>query len=172
MKQFEEQGVCVKFCFKLGKTFVNFWNKLTGRNAWVVRNATSSLSVSKRVNHRSGRRSTSTDDRLVEKVRKVIRGNRRLTVREVTEEVSISAGSCYAILTSKTSDAPPQCKICPSLADWREKENQVSISHDMLTNTDADENFLENRLGSNQLFSIPHIENHFERTSFPRHWRG
>ena len=39
---------------------------------------------------RSGRPSTSKTDDSVAKVREVIRSNRRLTVREVVEEVSIS----------------------------------------------------------------------------------
>ena len=55
----------------------------------------SGLSVSKRVEHhpRRGQSSTSTDDFHVEKVREVIRGNHRLTVREVAKEVDISGHS-------------------------------------------------------------------------------
>jgi transposase len=41
-------------------------------------------------NPRSGRPSTSKTDDNVAKVREIIRSNRRLTVREVAEEVSIS----------------------------------------------------------------------------------
>jgi len=44
---------------------------------------------------RPGRRSTSTNDDHVEKVRAVIRGNHRLTVREVADEVDFSMGSCH-----------------------------------------------------------------------------
>ena len=47
---------------------------------------------------RPGRHSTSTDDDHVERVRVVIRGNRRLTVREVANEVGISIGSFHQIL--------------------------------------------------------------------------
>ena len=47
------------------------------------------------------RTSTSTDDDHVQRVRAVIRGNRRLTVREVVNEVGISIGSCHQILTEK-----------------------------------------------------------------------
>ena len=43
---------------------------------------------------RSGRPSTSKTDDNVAKVREVIRSNRRLTVREVAEEVSISKKQC------------------------------------------------------------------------------
>ena len=41
---------------------------------------------------RPGRRSTSTNDDHVERVRAVIRGNRRLTVREVADDVGTSIG--------------------------------------------------------------------------------
>jgi hypothetical protein len=43
---------------------------------------------------RPGRSSTSTNDDHVERVRAVIRGNRRLTVRGVADEVGIITGSC------------------------------------------------------------------------------
>ena len=41
------------------------------------------------------------DDDDVEKVLAVIRQNRRLTVREVAEEVGICKSSCHLILTDK-----------------------------------------------------------------------
>ena len=44
---------------------------------------------------RSGRPSTSKTDDNVAKFREVIRSNRRLTVREVAEEVSISETACH-----------------------------------------------------------------------------
>ena len=47
----------------------------------------------------SGRPSSSTGDDHIEKVRSVIRENRRLTVREVSEEVGICKSSCHTILT-------------------------------------------------------------------------
>jgi len=47
---------------------------------------------------RSGQPSTSKTDN-VAKVREVIHSNRRLTVREVAEEVSISKTACREILT-------------------------------------------------------------------------
>ena len=50
---------------------------------------------------RPGRPSTSTDDDHVDRVRSVIRGNRRLTVREVANEVGISIGSRHQILIEK-----------------------------------------------------------------------
>ena len=50
---------------------------------------------------KSGRPSTSMDDEHVEKVLALILQNRRLTVREVAEEVGICKSSCHQILTDK-----------------------------------------------------------------------
>ena len=49
---------------------------------------------------RSGRPSTSTTDENINKVKKIILANRRITVREVAEDLNISIGSCHSILTN------------------------------------------------------------------------
>jgi len=66
---------------------------------------------------RPGRPSTSTNDDHVERFHAVIRGNRRLTVREVADEVGNSIRSCHQIFTEKTSDASRQCKIRAAFVD-------------------------------------------------------
>ena len=53
----------------------------------------------------SGLPSTSQADDNVAKVREVIRSNRRLTVREVAEEASISKTVCHEILTENLCQA-------------------------------------------------------------------
>ena len=81
----------------------------------------SGLSVLKRArmsvdeDPRPGRPSTSTDDDHVQRVRAVIRRNRRLTVREVANEVGISIGSCHQILTEKLQMrrvSANSCRVC------------------------------------------------------------
>ena len=51
--------------------------------------------MSFREDPRPRRPSTSTNGDHVNRVRPVIRGNRRLTVREVGDEMGISIGSCH-----------------------------------------------------------------------------
>jgi len=66
---------------------------------------------------KSGRPSTSMDDDHVDKVLAVIRQNRRLTVREVAEEVGVCKSSCHLILTENGRCVVlPQnlCRVC-----WR-----------------------------------------------------
>jgi len=60
---------------------------------WFKRFKEGRMSVSE--GPRPGRPSTSTNDNHFERVRAVIRGNRRLTVREVADEVGISIGPCH-----------------------------------------------------------------------------
>ncbi|VEN44849.1 unnamed protein product [Callosobruchus maculatus] len=49
---------------------------------------------------RAGRPSTPTTDENIDKVMKIVLANRRITVREVAEDLNISIGSCNSILTN------------------------------------------------------------------------
>ena len=94
MKELEEQCVCVKFCSKLGKNFTETFqllNQAYGEDCvsrtqcyeWFRRFKEGRMSVGE--DPRPGRPSTPTNDDHVERVRAVIRGNRRLTVREIAD---------------------------------------------------------------------------------------
>jgi len=62
---------------------------------------------------RSGRSSTSTDDIHIDAVHDLILQNRRLTIREIAEDVGISFGSCQAILTEKLNMHRVAAKFVP-----------------------------------------------------------
>jgi len=124
MKDPEEQRVCVKFCFKLGKSFTETFHMLqqaygedclsrTQCHEWYQRFKSGRTSVED--DPKSGRPSTSMDDDRVEKVLAVIRQNRRLTVREVAEEVGICRSSCHLIFDRQTADASCCRKCVPRL---------------------------------------------------------
>jgi hypothetical protein len=99
--------VCVclcNFCCKCGKNFTESFkllNQAYGEDCmsrkqcceWCTSFKDGRISVGE--DPRPGRSSTSTDGDHVERIRAVIRGNRRLTVREVADEVGISVGSCH-----------------------------------------------------------------------------
>jgi len=72
---------------------------------------------------RPGRSSTSTNDDNVKRVR----GNRRVTVREVADEVGISIGSCHQILTEKLQMRRVSAEFVPLLMTDDQKENRVEI---------------------------------------------
>jgi histone-lysine N-methyltransferase SETMAR len=92
---------------------------------------------------RSGRPSTSTDDQQVAQVISVIRSNRRLTVREVTEECDISLGSCNSILTEKLGMHRVATKFVPHLLADEQIQQRVAISQELLDQANSDENFLK-----------------------------
>jgi len=93
---------------------------------------------------KSGRPSTSMDDDHVEKVLALIRQNRRLTVREVAEEVGICKSSCHQILTDKLKMRRVAAKFVPRLLTDAQKENRVTVSQELFDRSNADENFLKN----------------------------
>jgi len=93
---------------------------------------------------RPGRPSTSINDDHVERVRAVIRGNRRLTVREVADEMGISIGSCHQIFIEKLQMSRVSAKFVPRLLTDDQKENRVEISQELLANPNGNENFLKN----------------------------
>ena len=75
-------------------------------------------------------------------MRSVIRENRRLTVREVSEEVGICKSSCHTILTDKLKMHRVAAKFVPRLLTEEQKQNRVTVSQDLLDRSNTDENFL------------------------------
>ena len=74
----------------------------------------------------------------------MIRGNSRLTVREVADEVGIRVGYCHQIVTEKIQMRRVSAKFVPRLLTDDQKENRVEISQELLTNANGNENFLKN----------------------------
>jgi len=153
MKELEEQGVCVNVCCKRGKNFTETFqllNQSYGENCmsrtqcceWCKHFKEGRMSVG--VDPRPGRASTSTNDDHVERVRAVIRGNPRLSVREVADEVGISIGSCHQMFTAKLQMCRVSAKFVPLLLTDDQKENRVDISQELLANANGNENFLKN----------------------------
>jgi len=67
----------------------------------------------------------------------VIRGNRRLTVREVADEVDISIGSCHQNLTENFQMFRVSLKFVPRLLTDDQKENRVEMSQELLANVNG-----------------------------------
>jgi len=72
----------------------------------------------------------------------VIRGNRRLTVREVADELAISIGSCRQIFTEKIQMRRVSAKFVPRLLADDRKQNRVEISQELLANANGMKTFL------------------------------
>ena len=93
---------------------------------------------------RPGRPSTSTNDDHVERVPAVIRGNRRLTVREVADVVGISIGSFHHFFTEKLQMRRVSAKFLPRLLTDDQKENRVEFGQELLANANGNGNSLKN----------------------------
>ena len=124
MKDLEEQRVCAKFCFKLGKTFTETFQMLqeaygddcvSHRQCHKWYQCFKSGRTSIEDDPKCGRPSTSMDDNHVEKVLAVIRENHHLIVREVAEEVGICKCPCHLILTDKLKMHRVAAKFVPHL---------------------------------------------------------
>jgi hypothetical protein len=143
MKDLEEQHVCIKFCFKLAKTFTETFQMLkqaygedclsrTQCYEWYQHFKSGRTSTED--DPKPGRLSTSMNDDLVEKVRTVI--------REVSEEVGISKSSCHTILTKKLEMHHVAAKFVPRLLTDEQKANCVTVSQELFDHSNAGENFL------------------------------
>ena len=152
MCDFLEQRCNVKFCVKLGKTFTETFQLLKqaygddalGRTQcyeWFSRFKSGRQSIED--DPRPGRPSTSTDDSHVQKINDLVRANRRLTVREIAEEVSISTGSCHEILTEKFNLHRVAAKFVPRLMTEQQKENRVDVCRQLLERANDDETFMQ-----------------------------
>jgi len=84
----------------------------------------------------------STDDAHIDAVRDLILQNRRLTIREIAEDVGISFGSCQAILTEKLNMHRVTVKFMHRVLTEDQKANRVNISQELLDRVSVDENFL------------------------------
>ena len=108
-----------------------------------------------------GRPSTSMDDDHFEKMLTLIRQNRRLTVREVAEEIGICKSSCHQILTDKLKMRPCCRKICTASYERRAPYPWI---FDEAWNDCCSSGALLSRFDLCGLFPIPTVEILTERS--------
>ena len=129
MKDFREQHACMKFCFKIGKTATECYEMLKtafGEQAmcrsqtfqWFSRFKKGIISTDD--NERSFRPVSSSTPEMIERVRQIIREDRRLTIDEVSMLVGISHGTCHKILT-RFEDATCRIKVRAQTPECRPK---------------------------------------------------
>ena len=108
MADFLEKSACFKFCFKLGKNATECYEMLEtalgeqamGRSQtfqWFSRFKAGGFSTDD--DERSGRPVSSSTPEIIERVRQIIREDRRRTIDEVSMLVGISHGACNKNLT-------------------------------------------------------------------------
>ncbi|KYN13102.1 hypothetical protein ALC57_14709, partial [Trachymyrmex cornetzi] len=83
---------------------------------------------------RSGHPSTSKTDENVQEVKEIVLKNRRITIREIADDLNISFGSCQSILTDVLGMTRVSAKFVPKLLNFDQKqlwkENSWILHHD------------------------------------------
>ncbi|UYV85018.1 hypothetical protein LAZ67_X004290 [Cordylochernes scorpioides] len=92
---------------------------------------------------RAGRPSTSTTDEKINEVEKMILANRRITVREVAEDLNISIGSCQSIFINDLGMRRVAAKFVPKLLNCDQKQHRMNIANEMLDSVRNDPNLLQ-----------------------------
>ena len=82
---------------------------------------------------RPGRPSTSITDENVEKVKEMVINDRRITIREVADDVGISIGSCHEIFSNVLGMKRVAAKFVPKLLNFKQKQRRMEVSQESLT---------------------------------------
>ncbi|UYV84067.1 hypothetical protein LAZ67_X001053 [Cordylochernes scorpioides] len=147
-----DQRTCIKFCVKneikcadafrmltvaygeatLDRSNVYRWYKMFSEGREDVNDE-----------ERVGRPSTSTTDEKINEVEKIISANRRITVREVAEDLNISIGSCHSIFINDLGMRRVAAKFVPKLLNCDQKQHRMNIANEMLDSVRDDPNLLQ-----------------------------
>ncbi|UYV60923.1 hypothetical protein LAZ67_1002852 [Cordylochernes scorpioides] len=92
---------------------------------------------------RAGRPSTSTTNEKINEVEKMILANRRITVKEVAEDLNISIGSCHSIFIDDLGMRRVAVKFVPKLLNCDQKQHRMNIANEMLDSVRDDPNLLQ-----------------------------
>ncbi len=147
-----DQRSCIKFCVKNGIKCSKTLEMLTvacGESTLSKKNVYKWYKLftegREDVNDdaRCGRPSTSTTDENVAKVKKIVMENRRITIREVAEDVGISVGSCHAIFSEILGMKRVAAKFVPKLLNFDQKERRMSIAQELLNDVNDDPDLLK-----------------------------
>jgi len=92
---------------------------------------------------RSGRPSTSKTDNNVEKVRALVRSDRRLTVRMIASELYLNHTTVHQILTQELAMRKLCAKIVPKNLTIEQKDNRKDVCLHLLERIQSERKFLK-----------------------------
>ena len=93
---------------------------------------------------KSGRPTTSRNEENIQKVKKLVRSDRRLTVRMLAEELGLRRESVRLILTEDLGMKKICAKMVPKLLSDDQKARRVDLSRDVLEQLEGNPEFLDN----------------------------
>jgi hypothetical protein len=76
----------------------------------------------------------------------MIRSNRRLTIREIADDLNFSFGSVQQIVTNVLNKKRVSAKFVPRILTPEEQEKLLSISLELRDRVTSDQNFFQNML--------------------------
>jgi len=115
----------------LGNCFGNDTLKKTAVYEWHERFKNGRESVED--DERSGRPSTSKTDENINKVREMLINNRKLTIRELAEDLNIAYGSIQDIIVNGLGLRRIAAKLVPKELNFMQKRDRVVIAKDMIS---------------------------------------
>ena len=147
-----DQQICIKFCFKLGhlsaetipiinKAFRDDSMSEAQIKLWYRHFKDGPESVES--DQRSGRPSTSKTPENVESIRAAINKNRRLTVRELEEDLGIPQTIVSQILTEDLGKKCVVAKFVSRLLSREQKEFRPAVAQDLLDTANNNPDFLK-----------------------------
>ncbi|XP_042243396.1 protein GVQW3-like [Homarus americanus] len=147
-----DQQICIKFCYKLEHSSaetIRMIKKAFGDDSmieaqiklWYKRFKDGRESVES--DPRSGRPSTSRTPENVERVQVAINENRRLTVRELEDDLGIPGTIVSEFLTQDLGMKRVAAKFVPRLLSQEQKEFHAEVAKDLLQTTNNDRHFLK-----------------------------
>ncbi|UYV80849.1 hypothetical protein LAZ67_19001982 [Cordylochernes scorpioides] len=160
-----DQRTCIKFCVKneikcadafrmltvaygeatLDRSNVYLWYKMFSEGREDVNDE-----------ERAGRPSTSTTDEKINEVEKMILANRRITVREVAEDLNISIGSCHSIFINDLGMRRVAAKFVPKLLNCDQKQHRMNIANEMLDSVRDDPNLFQRVITGDEASVVHH----------------
>ena len=90
-----------------------------------------------------GRRSTSTTDGNLEKVKEMDMNDRRITIREVANDVGISIGSCHEIFSNVLGMKRVAAKFVPKLLNFEPNQRRMEVAQESLNEVNDDAELLK-----------------------------
>ena len=138
-----DQRICIKFCFNLGKSCTETIEStgITQIKEWYRRFKNDRTCVDS--DPRSGLPSLTTTPENIERVRLAIEGDRRLTVRELENDLGIPKTTVWEILNKILAMTRVCAKFLSKLLTIEQKDLRSEIAQDDLEMVSDDENFLE-----------------------------
>ena len=90
-----------------------------------------------------GRTSTSTTDEIIKAMKKVVLDNRRITIRELADDVGILFGLCQGIFMDILGMKRESAKIFPKLLNFVQKQRRLDSAQEMLRTFNYDQDLLK-----------------------------